>query len=142
MSTYEGTFPHMTLSSEYSRVAQRSVQAADRLHGGGLQECGAFYAYHSFESIGSALIVSHGRRVPKDHKKKINSFMRASRGRSYQISVAVLAQQLTSLRNKLLYPKAQSDGSILRPEDVLTAAQAKELMRRVRGLVRRVKRDL
>ena len=132
----------MTLSDEYSRTAQRSAEAADTLRGSGFQECAAFYSYHTFESIGSALIASRGQPVSSRHKAKINAFTNLSRGRSYNRTVAELGQQLISLRNSFLYPVVQPGGITSRPEDVLTVKQAEKLLKRVRGLVRRIKRDL
>lgn len=132
----------MTLANEFARTAERSFQSGRHLQEHEIQESVGFYAYHAFESIGSALIASRNRQVPRRHVAKLNTFTALSRGRGYGLPVSQLVIRLASLRSQFLYPEQQPDGSIRRPEDVITIRQAQELVRRVGGIIRGVSRDL
>jgi len=130
------------LQDDYERIAERTLDAAQYLSAAGIQESVAFYAYHAFESIGAALMSAFGENVPRSHQRKLNQFVAIARSRRYRPAVAQLAIQLQNLRNQCLYPTVQPDGTVQRPEDILTLIQAQRLLQRVTGIVTRVRRDL
>ncbi len=132
----------MPLQENYERIAERALDAAQHLSAASIQESMAFYAYHAFESIGAALISSRGRIIPRSHQGKLNQFVTIAAQRTYRFAVAQLSIQLQNLRNQCLYPIMQPDGTVQRPEEVLTLAQAQRLLQRVRGIITRIRRDL
>ena len=130
------------LTTAYERIATRSLDAAQAALDGSVQEKSAFLSYHAFESIGGALCESRSRRYPRKHPNKLNAFVTTARPRTYGLSVAVLAVALASVRNELLYPDVSSLPAVGLPEHFMSRSAAERLLRRVRGAVGQVQRDL
>lgn len=127
---------------QYQRIAERYADASDRLNQD-IPEAGAFTAYHAFESTGCAWIRHLSHKVPRSpHKAKIDSFVKLSRGYSFGTGAATLAIHLNALRNNMLYPIADKYGSYILPETQMSAANSKDLLRRVRGIMRKVRVNL
>ncbi len=135
----------MALKNDYQRVAERSLSACDGTLGANIQEKAAFLAYHAFESTGCAL-ASHmclpvGAHIA--HAKKIKHFTDAARAFGNEKAVAALAVTLTGLRNSFLYPvENPATGVHDLPETKITVAQARELRKRVGGVVSWVSKAL
>ena len=128
----------MPIEHDYQRVAERSLDASQASLHAGIHEKGAFLAYHAFESTGCALSASSGLPVGPQvhHNQKINNFTQAATNRGRGHMVAGVAVSLAGIRNTLLYPITdQATGTITRPENAITAAQADRMRRRVRGVV-------
>ena len=132
----------MPFPDSYIQVAERYTTGSQAGMDAGVQESGAFQAYHAFESTRGALATSRGHNYPRSHVRKLNMFTNLSNGRSYGIAVAQLAIQLNALRNRCLYPEEMPDGSIEEPRNRITEPQARRLLQRVRGILNRVRRDV
>jgi len=129
----------MALKNDYHRVAVRSLDACDGTLAANVQEKAAFLAYHAFESAGCALADHIGLPVgPRiAHAKKIKHFTDAAKVLGKEHAVAALAITLSSLRNSFLYPiENKTTGTYELPESKISAAQAKELRKRVGGIVK------
>jgi len=129
----------MALKNDYHRVAVRSLEACDGTLTANIQEKAAFLAYHAFESAGCALAGHMGLPVgPRiAHAKKIKHFTDAARALGKERAVAALAITLSSLRNSFLYPiENNTTGTYELPESKISAAQAKDLRKRVGGIVK------
>lgn len=126
----------MALKADYMDIANRSILAAEAIASVNLQEAISFFAYHAFESMGGALCEHLNVTYPKSHDKKINQFVAVSGKTNHQKSVKRVAERLESLRNVLLYPQELSDGAYLRPSQQITLDQAKDLLKRVKGVYR------
>ena len=72
---------------------------------------------------------------PASHRQKIERFVRAAKAEKFAASMAQLAVEVASIRNRLLYPQVLPDGSAELPENLISVAQAKRLAGRVRVLV-------
>lgn len=132
----------MPVKTDYQRIADRALLACEAAIAGGIQEKAAFLAYHAFESTGCTLSDHVGLPVgPKvKHEDKVKHFKDAATRFRREIGVARVAVIVASLRNAFLYPiEDKTTGTITRPEDVITLADAKELKKRVAGVVRWVK---
>jgi hypothetical protein len=127
----------MPTPNQYRRIAERYGVAADLVNPDIPEACG-FAAYHTFESIGCAWIRHQGRQVPRGHRAKINKFVTLVRRESFRRGVAYVAILTNALRNRMLYPSDDGTGNYVLPEDVLSARDAEDLLRRVRGVARRV----
>jgi hypothetical protein len=135
----------MALKNDYQRVAARSLDACDATLNAGIQEKAAFLAYHAFESTGCALAKHMGLPVGARiaHAKKIKNFTDAARTLGNEKAVAALSVTLTGLRNSFLYPVENfTTGGHDLPESKITQAQAKELRKRVGGIVKWVGKAL
>jgi hypothetical protein len=129
----------MALKNDYHRVAVRSLEACDGTLAANVQEKAAFLAYHAFESAGCALAGHMGLPVGSRvaHAKKIKHFTDAAKTLKNEHAVAALAITLSSLRNSFLYPiENKTTGAFELPESKISVAQAKELRKRVGGIVR------
>ncbi len=135
----------MPLKHDYQRIAERSLSACDATITANIQEKAAFLAYHAFESTGCALSVHMGKRVGPtvSHIIKIKNFKDAASALGNGKAVAALAVNIGSLRNSFLYPIIdRSTGRYVLPESKITIAQAKELRKRVRGLMKWVGKSI
>ena len=123
----------------YVQIAERTINSSDSLAEQGLQEISAFCSYHAFESMGGAVCSRLRLSFPRSHNGKMNQFVVASLrvGHRFRHSVSTIAIILNSLgRNNLLYPNPLPDGSFEIPEQRLSVANARDLVRRIRGLKR------
>jgi hypothetical protein len=135
----------MALKNDYQRVAERALLACDASLAAGIQEKAGFLAYHAFESTGCALAAHVGLPVGPGvwHPTKIRHFQSAAKILKNEKPVAALAVTLSNLRNSMLYPMLnKATGSVQLPERVITSAQAKELRKRVAGIVKWVDRSI
>lgn len=131
----------MDLHNAYLSVAERSVQAADSLIGNNIQESATFYSYHAFESMGGALCEKNGERYhPKSHPAKINLFKTVAHRCGIGVSVATVAIIAASIRNGCLYPNETAIGDFDTPDSRISISDAKDLLRRVKGVLKTVKR--
>ena len=129
----------LRLDRAYLRVTSRALDAADAAGDSGVQEKAGFLSYHAFESAGGAFCISRGIIYhPASHRQKVERFVREARAEKFSASVAQLAIEVASIRNRLLYPQVLPDGSAGLPEDLISIAQAKRLAGRVRVLAGRV----
>lgn len=111
-----------------------------------MQESVAFSSYHAFESLGGALCSSVGVTYHRKHPTKINQFvavanrggLRAKIGRD----VAIVASLVSSIRNNCLYPNDIGGGVIELPRDFIDLNDAKDMLKRTKGLYKKVKRQL
>lgn len=126
----------------YLKVAERNLESSGNLADASIQESSGFCSYHAFESLGGALCSHFAVNYPKGHGRKINEF-RSTAGRvdrAFQHGVSATSIILDSIgRNSFLYPKEQPDGSFSIPEQLLSKSDAKDLLRRVKGIHRKVK---
>lgn len=128
----------MPRPDQYRRIADRYAEAA-QLTNGNVPEASGFAAYHAFESIGCAWIRHCGQRVPRSpHRAKIDRFIRLSRGERFERGAATLAILMNALRNEMLYPIPDGRGGYILPEIRISASNATNLLRRVRGIIRHV----
>ena len=125
----------------YRRISERYLQATDATVPS-VSEAGGFDTYHDFESVGCAWIRHNGQVVPRGHTAKLNRFVNLSRGRTFGYGVSVLATTLNSIRNNMLYPIADATGGYRLPEQILSAPNANDLLRRVRAVINRVSSQL
>lgn len=131
----------MPRPKQYQRIAERYAEASG-LTNRRVPEASGFAAYHAFESIGCAWIRHCGQRVPRSpHRAKTDAFVHLSRARPFGRGAATLAILLNALRNDMLYPIQDGTGFIL-PEDRMSEANARDLLRRVRGLMAHVSAEL
>jgi hypothetical protein len=132
------------MKTKYIRIAERATLAANAALSAGAQEKAGFLAYHAFESSGGALGTHLGYSMGKavSHNLKLKRFQEAAKKVGLSKRVALLAVRLGGMRNLFLYPHVLPDGSIIAPEDQITAAKAKELVKEVVNLVNLVKANL
>ena len=131
----------MDEKSAYVRVAERSVLSSKKLADDGKQESSAFFSYHAFESLGGALCSHLATAYSLNHKAKINQFMAAAKRARCENGVKKVAIIMASIdRNRCLYPKQEHPGVHSLPENRLAITDAKDLCKRVRGLVRTIRR--
>ena len=82
---------------------------------------------------------ANGSRYSRGHNRKINQFISLSIGYRLGHSVAVVATILNSIgRNSLLYPNELPTGNFEVPQNILSVTNARDLLRRVRGIKNRV----
>jgi hypothetical protein len=132
------------MKTKFIRVAERAAAAAQAALIAGTQEKAGFLAYHAFESSGSALGTHLGLDMGKavTHPTKLKRFQEVARKVGLSRQVALLAVRLAPMRNRFLYPDTLPDGTIIAPEDQITPAKAKELIREVTHIVKLVKGQL
>lgn len=131
---------NILLKDAYLEVCDRSLEAADASSSAGVHEKACFLTYHAFESVGGALAASKRVKYPSSHSKKINQFVRLTKATPHAHAVGSLAITLSSLRNLALYPREQPDGSASPPSSTISKSIASKLLKRVRGLVPRVRK--
>ncbi len=132
------------MKTKFIRVAERATLAAEASLAAGTQEKAGFLAYHAFESSGSALGTHVGLNMGKtaSHPVKLKRFQEAARKVGLSRQVALLAVRLAPMRNRFLYPDVLPDGTIVAPEDQITAAKAKALVKEVAHIVKLVKSQI
>ncbi|TVL99791.1 MAG: hypothetical protein CV087_16775 [Candidatus Brocadia sp. WS118] len=133
----------MNEDEAYLDVAQRYIESCQQhlTNGINIQEVLGFKSYHAFESIGGAYNSHYGHRVPRSHAMKLNMFVANSR-RDHQVNgraVAILAMTLNSMRNKYLYPE-RNGRTFTCPKDQISITNARDLIRRVNGIIRQISR--
>lgn len=138
----KGVSLFMREDEAYLDVAIRYLSSCDQhIAGGvGLQEVIGFNGYHAFESIGGAFNAHLGYSVPRSHVRKLNAFVSAARN-SHLVdarAVAALAMILSSTRNLYLYPEKTPLG-YKPPKDQISISDAKRLVSRVKGIVRKIR---
>jgi len=127
---------------QFQRIAERYAEAAE-LTNPNVPEASAFAGYHAFESTGCAWIRHFSRAVPRSpHRAKINAFVRLAHGYPFGRGAATLAATLNALRNEMLYPVPDNRGGFILPERRMSASNARDLLRRVRGVMQQVQRNL
>lgn len=136
----------MDLKDAYAEIARRSLDSADANISASIQESATFFAYHAFESLGGALCSSIGEMYSMEHAKKINQFIAASKRGKLRLKiardVAYVGMVISSIRNKCLYPEELASGGVRLPSDFITLSNAQDLVKRVRGVARKVDREL
>jgi len=133
----------MKLPEAYLAVAERSLKAAKVLLDESIQESATFYSYHAFESMGGALCESQGVRYhPRGHPQKINLFTTVARKLGIGKGVATVAIIVASMRNGCLYPNLSSGGSFETPETRTSKSAARDILKRVKGIYKIVKKML
>ena len=133
----------MDEKNAYLNISSRAIEAAEKLCDENLQENSAFFSYHSFESAGGALCAHNGNRYPRGHNRKINQFIRTATGYGLGHSVAVVATILNSIgRNSLLYPNELPTRDFQVPQNILSVTNARDLLRRVRGIKNRIENTI
>ena len=136
----------MDLKDAYLEVAERSLESAKAALTVNVQEATGFYSYHAFESLGGALCASTGDNYPNTHAGKMNQFVAVANRGPFRPTigrdVSVVAMLVSSLRNKCLYPEAQTGGRVRLPNQVLSLSDAQALAKRVAGVKRRVAKHL
>lgn len=133
----------MNEDEAYLIVAKRYLESCEKhiSNGVNLQEVIGFKSYHAFESIGGAFNAHFGRPIPNPHPAKINAFVANSRHnrRVNGRAIATVAMILSSVRNNYLYP-VKNGPVFTPPHDQLSMTNAKDLVRRVKGIVKRVEK--
>ena len=133
----------MNEKEAYLKVASRAVEASEKLVNENHQESSAFYSYHAYESLGGATCSSVGVNYSFSHRRKINQFMVAARQIGIAHGVGRVGIIMASIdRNLCLYPKKETDGNYSLPETKLTKSDAKDLLRRVKGLEKVINKKL
>lgn len=103
-----------------------------------LQEKAAFFAYHSFESTGCALVLHtlNGVQVGAGvrHEIKIQHFIRAATVYRIDATISALESNIGSLRNLLLYPRI-SRRSVTLPENQITLQDAEDIVDDINSIV-------
>ncbi len=124
---------------QYQRVAERTLTAASAMLDIQIDEMAAFCCYHAYESTASALAASksqkHGPKVR--HEDKLKTFLKCSEtiGNDQMTDkIAQLNMEISSLRNRLLYPR-EVDGQIKLPEDEVSPQQVERLLQNVQVVV-------
>ena len=121
----------------YQRIAERSLLACNALIDVGIHEKATFLVYHAFESTGCALASNYGLKVGVgiSHRDKLDKFKEStqiSKNTDLVNGFLKVAVDLESLRNKVLYPKINRYGHIIKmPEEQVTLAQVKNLKNKV-----------
>ena len=133
----------MNEDEAYLNISKRYLESCEQhiSNGVNLQEVIGFKGYHAFESIAGAFNSHFGHTVPKSHVKKLNSFVaHACHSRHINgMAIATLAMTFNGVRNLYLYP--EKDGSNYKvPMNSLSMTNAKELVRRVKGIVKKIEK--
>jgi len=123
---------YLNISKRYLESCEQHISNAVNL-----QEVIGFKGYHAFESIAGAFNSHFGHTVPKSHVKKLNSFVTNARHNRHVncMAIATLAMTFNGVRNRYLYPE-KDGGNYKLPMDRLSMTNAKELVRRVKGIVK------
>lgn len=123
--------------SLYVQIATRYLEAA-KLTAATIPEASIFATYHAFESITCAWIRSRHRGVPLSHPTKLRLFLTLSNGQPFRRGAAVLEIELNAQRNRMLYPVPSGAGTYSLPENFATEFSARDLIRRVSGLIAQI----
>lgn len=133
----------MNEDEAYLEIAERFIESANQhlLNNINIQEVIGFKTYHAFESIGGAFNSHLGHTVPRGHARKLNLFVQNARSNRLVDSraIATIAMTLNSMRNKYLYPEGNGSGYIT-PQNQISLTDARNLFRRINGLIRQIKR--
>jgi len=133
----------MNEKDAYVQITDRTLDSSETLADKSLQETSGFYTYHAFESMGGALCSHFNRTYPRAHDSKINQFIAVSAqvDQNLRHSVSKVATILDSCgRNNFLYPNPRPDGNFDLPQDKLTKTDAKDMLKRVKGILKRIKK--
>jgi hypothetical protein len=135
----------MTATEAYLDVANRYISSCEEhiTNNIDIQEVLGFKSYHAFESVGGAFNSYRGETIPRRHQDKINLFVLNARreGLPNQKAIATIAILLNSLRNKCLYP--DFDGTnYISTQDQISLSDAKNLVRRVKGIITTIERQV
>lgn len=125
-----------TLSEAYRDIAERHVRAAQTVLAEGLHEVAIFHCYHAFESIACAAIALRSSAIPARHRAKIQRFVLLYRPYRFGLGAATLAALVEPLREQAIYPIR--DTVIAAPREAFTPGNARDLIRRVDGMVRTI----
>lgn len=126
------------MKDAYIEIAQRAGAAAEATSVPAYREFAVFLAYHSFESVGGALVESYGQFYPRVHPKKMNVFV-ATSPPQVKRQVQAVATVVSSLRDRMLYPEQTAEG-VVRPKDRMKDSDVADICRRVRGVVAMVEK--
>ncbi len=125
----------------YREISERYLSASDLL-ANDIHEAAGFTAYHAFESIGAAWIRKNGRLVPRGHNRKLNAFVNLCHGTAFAHSASYLATFVNALRNKTLYPVLNNVNNYETPQNTFTKNQIKDLNKRVKGFINKIKLEI
>lgn len=102
-----------------------------------------FHSYHAFESVACAALAAQSLDIPEPHKVKIERFLSTFHQHQFALGGASLAFRLHNVRDEALYPRSRGVQAVTKhPGERWTPAQAEDLLRRVRGIVRAIVREL
>jgi hypothetical protein len=131
----------MNEDEAYLEVAQRFIDSCEQHlnHGINYQEVVGFKSYHAFESIAGAYNSHYGHNVPMSHARKLNSFVTNCNHdpQVNRIAIATIAMTINSMRNKYLYPE-HSGGTYRTPQNQLSLTNARDMVRRIHGIIRQI----
>ncbi len=127
----------------YLNVSKRFLESCEQhiANGVNLQEVIGFKSYHAFESIAGSFNSHFGHQIPSAHPAKINAFVANSKNSQFVNgrTIAAVAMLLSSVRNDYLYP-VKNGADFKPPMDQLSMTNARDLVRRVKGIVRKVEK--
>jgi hypothetical protein len=135
----------MELKDAYVEISNRALLTAETNLVAGISEAAGFYAYHAFESMGGALCTSVGEDYSFSHTKKIHQFIAVSKRRGLRNKIGHQVLGVAGMladRNQLLYPQQQIDNQVKLPSQVLSQTEAKSLLKRVKGICKKVEKYL
>ena len=123
----------------YQHIAERHLVAAQVLLAQEIHEIAAFCCYHAYECSGCALLTANGEACGQGvrHFQKLEKFSKqVERMNDIEMEeqIANLNDQVSSLRNRLLYPR-RSNRSIIRPDQEITQGQIEELFQDIQAVV-------
>lgn len=123
----------------YQNIAERHLVAAQLLLDQGIHEVATFCCYHAYECSGCALLTANGEACGRTvrHAQKLRKFLDQVQGmnnREIEEQISNLNEQITSLRNRLLYPR-RVNRVIIQPHQEMTQEQTEELFRDIRFIV-------
>jgi AbiV family abortive infection protein len=123
----------------YQDTAERHLVAARLLLNQGIYEVATFCCYHAYECSGCALLIAKGEVCGRTvhHAQKLQKFLKRAQTMNdtdMEEQIANLNGQISSLRNRLLYPR-RDNRRIIRPNQEITQEQAEELLRDIKSVV-------
>jgi AbiV family abortive infection protein len=123
----------------YQDTAERHLVAARLLLNQGIYEVATFCCYHAYECSGCALLIAEGEACGRTvhHAQKLQKFLKRTQTMNdtdIEEQIANLNGQISSLRNRLLYPR-RDNRRIIRPNQEITQEQAEELLRDIQSVV-------
>lgn len=134
----------MNEDEAYLEIAKRFIDSCDKhiKHKINYQEVLGFKSYHAFESIAGAYNSHYHHIVPKSHEKKLNSFILNCRHDKQVdgLAIAQIAIMVNSLRNKCLYPQKKMENDYITPQKQISLTDAKKLVSRINGIIRKVEK--
>nr|WP_294858393.1 hypothetical protein [uncultured Fluviicola sp.] len=133
----------MNEDEAYLEVAQRFIDSCEQHinYGINYQEVIGFKSYHAFECIAGAYNSHYGHNVPLSHARKLNSFVTNCRHDHHvnREAIAAIAMTINSMRNKYLYPEI--NGAIYKtPKNQISLTNARQMVRRINGIIRQIER--